>query len=58
MGLTPPPGSSSPGCSPSLTPGVGVKALKFLNQFYAYGGARKTFDVLSLHPYSVSARAI
>ena len=38
------------GLFPFPTDGEGMKALKFLDKFYAAGGTRKTFDVLSLHP--------
>jgi hypothetical protein len=41
------------GLFPFPRDGEGINALKFLNKFYAAGGTRKTFDVLSLHPYSV-----
>ena len=44
------------GLFPFPTPGEGVKALKFLNAFYAAGGTNKMFDALSLHPYSVSPK--
>ncbi len=42
------------GLFPYPAPGFGVHALQFLGDFYANGGTRKTFDVLSLHPYSIS----
>jgi polysaccharide biosynthesis protein PslG len=42
------------GLFPFPTPAEGISAVKFINKFYAAGGTRKTFDVLSLHPYSVS----
>jgi hypothetical protein len=44
------------GVFPFPTPGEGVKALKFLSQFYAAGGTNKMFNAISLHPYSVSPR--
>ena len=44
------------GLFPFPTPGEGIKALKFLNKFYAAGGTQKMFDVLSLHPYSVTPK--
>ena len=40
------------GLFPFPRPEFGVKALKFLNRFYRYKGAKKSFDILSLHPYS------
>jgi GH35 family endo-1,4-beta-xylanase len=40
------------GLFPFPRPQYGVKALKFLNKFFRYKGAKKSFDALSLHPYS------
>ncbi len=40
------------GLFPFPRPQYGVKALKFLNKFFRYKGAQKSFDALSLHPYS------
>ena len=33
-----------------------MKALKFLNKFYRGKGAKKSFNVLSLHPYSFTPK--
>ena len=33
-----------------------MKALKFLNSFFRQKGAEKSFDALSLHPYSYTPR--
>ena len=40
------------GLYPFPRPQYGVKALKFLNSFFRHKGAKKSFDALSLHPYS------
>lgn len=40
------------GLFPLPSPDFGVNGAKFLKAFYAHPGARKSFDVLSLHPYS------
>ena len=40
------------GLFPFPMPQYGMKALKFLNKFYRGKGAKKSFNVLSLHPYS------
>jgi hypothetical protein len=44
------------GLFPNPMPGEGIKALKFLNKFYAAGGTNKMFEALSLHPYSVTPK--
>ncbi len=40
------------GLFPFPSPDFGVKAATFLKAFYAHPGARTSFDVLSVHPYS------
>ena len=46
------------GLFPFPTPAEGTSAVKFLNKFYAAGGTNRMFDVLSLHPYSVSPKRL
>ena len=44
------------GLFPFPMPQYGMKALKFLNKFYRGKGAKKSFNVLSLHPYSYTPK--
>jgi hypothetical protein len=46
------------GLFPFPRPEFGMKALKFLNKFYRGKGAKKSFDVLSLHPYSFTPKQV
>jgi polysaccharide biosynthesis protein PslG len=46
------------GLFPFPRPEFGVKALKFLNSFFRHKGAKKSFDVLSLHPYSYTPKDV
>lgn len=46
------------GLFPFPMPQYGMKALKFLNKFYRGKGAKKSFNVLSLHPYSYTPKLL
>jgi len=46
------------GLFPFPRPEFGMKGLKFLTKFYRGKGAKKTFDALSLHPYSFTPKQV
>lgn len=46
------------GLFPFPFPQYGMKALKFLDKFYRGKGAKKSFNALSLHPYSYTPKLV
>jgi GH35 family endo-1,4-beta-xylanase len=46
------------GLFPFPRPQYGMKAKKFLNKFFRYKGAKKSFNVLSMHPYSYTPKLL
>ena len=46
------------GLFPFPMPQYGMKALKFINKLYRGKGAKKSFNVLSLHPYSYTPKLL